>query len=278
MKLAKLITSTVFGGLLTLGITSNVASADDLMAEIVKKGVLTIGVGSFVPTAMRNLKGEMVGNAVDVGNKVAKDIGVRVEYVPTAWDGIIPALLSGKFDTIISGMTITPKRNLQVNFTIPYLHSGLGMAASKKIASNMKTMAAYNNTNVSIACRRGSTGCSFAQELFPKAKFLQFDDDSQAAQEVINGNAHAWTTSEPKPTFWSLNYAESLYKPFSEKLIESNESFALRKGDPDALNFFNNWILVHQNNGWLEERHAYWFGTLDWLELVPPNKYSPPKK
>ena len=69
-----------------------------------------------------------------------------------------------------------------------------------------------------------------------------------------------------------------MYKPFSEKLLESNESFALRKGDPDALNFFNNWILVHQNNGWLEERHNYWFGTSDWLARVPPNKYLPPKK
>jgi polar amino acid transport system substrate-binding protein len=278
MRIVRLITGLVFGGLLNLGIAGNVASAENLMADIVKKGVLTIGVGSFVPTAMFDLKGNLVGNAVDVGNKVAKDIGVKVVYVPTAWDGIIPALLSGKFDTIISGMTITAKRNLQVNFTIPYLHSGLGLVASKKSASNLRTMDAYNNSNVSIACRRGSTGCSFAMELFPKAKFVQFDDDALAAQEVVNGNAHAWTTSEPKPTFWALNYSESLYKPFSEKLVESNESFALRKGDPDALNFFNNWILVHQNNGWLEERHNYWFGSLDWLERVPPNKYSPPKK
>ena len=207
MKQKGLVTGLVLGGLLTLSATANFASAADLMADIVKKGAITIGVGSFVPTAMCDLKGEMVGNAVDVGNKLAKDIGVRVEYVPTAWDGIIPALLSGKFDTIISGMTITPKRNLEVNFTIPYLHRGLGMASSKKIASGMTTMAGYNKASVSIACRRGSTGCSFTQELFPKAKFLQFDDDAQAAQEVINGNSHAWVTSEHKPTFWSLNYS-----------------------------------------------------------------------
>ncbi len=278
MKVTKRISGLLFGVLLTLGITTNISSAADLMGDIMKKGVLTIGVGSFVPTAMRDLKGKMVGNAVDVGNKIAKDLGVRVEYVPTAWDGIIPALLSGKFDTIISGMTITAKRNLQVNFTLPYLHSGLGMASSKKIASGMSTMAAYNKKSVSIACRRGSTGCSFAMELFPKAKFMRFDDDAQAAQEVINGNSHAWVTSEPKPTFWSLNYSETLFKPFKEKLLESNEAFAIRKGDPDALNWFNNWILVHQNNGWLEKRHKYWFGTLDWLAFVPKNKYSPPAK
>ena len=278
MKPARLISGLVFGGLLTLSAYGNVASAADLIGDIVKKGVLTVGVGSFVPTAMFDLKGEMVGSAVDVANKVAKDMGVKVEYVPTAWDGIIPALLSGKFDTIISSMTVTAKRNIQVNFTIPYLQSGLGFVASKKIASNLKTMGAYDNSNVSIACRRGSTGCSYSMSLFPKAKIIQFDDDSLAAQEVINGNAHAWATYEPKPTFWSLNYSESLYKPFSEKLVESNEAFALRKGDPDALNFFNNWIRVNRDNGWLKERNDYWFGTLDWLERVPPNQFSPPKK
>lgn len=277
MKVTRQITSLVLGVLLILGVSTNVASAD-LMRNIMKKGVLTVGVGSFVPTAMLDNEGKMTGAAVDVANKIAKDIGVKVDYQFTAWDGIIPALLAGKFDTIISGMTITAKRNLQVNFTLPYQHSGLGMVASRKIYPNKSKKSEFNRPDVKIACRRGSTGCTFSMELFPKAKFVQFDDDSLAAQEVINGNAHAWTTSEPKPTFWSLNYSESLYKPFQEKLLESNEAFALRKGDVDALNFFNNWILVHTNNGWLKKVNEYWFGNLNWLSRVPPNKYSPPKK
>lgn len=277
MKVVRLVTGLVLGVMLSLGTTGN-ASAADLIGDILKKGVLTIGVGSFVPTAMRDLKGEMTGNAVDVGNKLAKDMGVEVNYVPTAWDGIIPGLLAGKFDTIISGMTVTPKRNMQVNFTIPYLNSGLGMIASKKIASDMKTMAAWNDPSVNLACHRGSTACVFGMELFPKAKFLRYDDDSVAAQDVIKGAVHAWVTSEPKPTYWGLYYPEALFKPFSESLIQTNESFAIRKGDVDALNFFNNWILVHQGTGWLEARHNYWFGSLDWLARVPPNKYSPPKK
>ena len=279
MRKVKLIAGLVFGALLTLGVTGNVAWAhhDNLMQKILKKGTLTIGHGAFTPTAMRDLKGEMVGDAVDVASKLAKDIGVEVDFVATAWDGIIPALLAGKFDMIISGMTITPKRNLQVNFTIPYLHSGLGMAASRKMYPNMSTKADFNKPEVKLTCRRGSTGCSFAMELFPKAKFLRYDDDSQAVQDVINGVAHAWVTSEPKPTFWSINYSESLYKPFQEKLLESNESFAIRKGDPDALNFLNNWILVNQRNGFLKKTHNYWFGGLNWLARVPPNKYSPKK-
>ncbi|HMQ12913.1 MAG TPA: amino acid ABC transporter substrate-binding protein, partial [Candidatus Competibacter phosphatis] len=46
------------------------------------------------------------------------------------------------------------------------------------------------------------------------------------------------------------------------------EGFALRKGDPDALNFFNNWIMLRQQDGWLKERHDYWFKTRDWASQV----------
>ena len=57
---------------------------------------------------MRDLNGELIGFELDVGRKLAEDMCVEVEFVPTAWDGIIPALVAGKFDVIISGMSVTP--------------------------------------------------------------------------------------------------------------------------------------------------------------------------
>ena len=52
--------------------------------------------------------------------------------------------------------------------------------------------------------------------------------------------------------------------PTDENLTRGDEAFALRKGDPDALNFFSNWILVNTSNGWLKERHDFWFKTQNW--------------
>jgi len=56
--------------------------------------------------------------------------------------------------------------------------------------------------------------------------------------------------------------------PTKENLTENNESFGIRKGDPDALNFFSNWIMVNTSNGWLKERHDYWFKSMDWADQV----------
>ena len=250
--------------------TSLPAIADDLIADIQKRGTLKVGMSTFVPWAMRDKQGDLIGFEIDVATKVAEDMGVEVEFVPTAWSGIIPSLIAKKFDVIIGGMSITPQRNLTVNFTTPYAHSGQMMAANKKLSSSFSTIDDYNKSSVTIACRRGATPCKAAQKLFPKSTLRQFDDDAQAFQEVVNGNAHAMISSAPKPRFWSEAYPNEVFVAFDgENLTRGNEGFALRKGDSDALNFFSNWIVVNTSNGWLKERHDFWFKNRSgWKDMV----------
>ena len=250
--------------------TAETATAEGILEDIQKRGTLRVGMSTFVPWAMRDKEGNLIGFEIDVAKKVAADMGVEIEFVPTAWSGIIPALIAKKFDLIIGGMSITPQRNLTVNFTIPYAHSGQQMAASRELAGEMKTREDFNSSSVTIACRRGATPCKAAQDIFPKAQVRRFDDDAQAFQEVVNGNAHAMISSAPKPRFWSEAYADKVYVAFGgENLTKGDEAFAMRKGDVDALNFFSNWILINTSNGWLEETHNYWFKNQSgWKDMV----------
>jgi polar amino acid transport system substrate-binding protein len=246
-------------------------SSVSVIEEVKKRGVLRIGLSTFVPWSMRDKKGDLIGFEIDVANKVAEDMGVKAEFVPTAWDGIIPALLAGKFDVIISGMSITPQRNLTVNFTIPYAHSGQQMTASKKLAGGFKSPDQFNDPAVTITCRRGTSTCVAAQKVFPKATLRQFDDEAQTLQEVLNGNAYAVITSAPKPRMWTLDHPDALFMPSEENLTKSDEAFAVRKGDPDAINFFDNWILFNTSSGWIEARHDYWFKSNGWKDQVAQN-------
>ncbi len=249
-------------------------SSESVIETIKRRGALKVGMSTFVPWAMRDTNGELVGFEVDVAKKLASDMGVAVEFVPTSWDGIIPALLAGKFDVIIGGLSITAQRNLTVNFTVPYAHSGLGVAANRDLAAGMMWPDDYNDSGVTFACRRGATSCSAVEELFPKATVRRFDDDSQAAQEVLNGNAHAFVSSYPNPTLLVHRSGDKLFLPTTDNLTQGNEAFGLRKGDPDALNFFSNWILVNTSNGWLADRHSYWFKSTSWARQVDLNEYS----
>ncbi|MGR5259822.1 transporter substrate-binding domain-containing protein [Vibrio astriarenae] len=254
-----------------LGLAASVPSlASDTpnLDQINERGTLLVGMSTFVPWAMRDKQGELIGFEIDVAKRLAQDSGWQVEFVPTAWDGIIPALLAQKFDVIIGGLSITEERSKSVLFSDPYSHSGIQVAASKSLAGDMTELSDYDSRRISIAVRRGATPVQVARETFPKAKLLQFDDEAQAFQEVLNGNAHAVIASSPKPEHEAVKHADKLFIPFTERLAQGNEAFAVRLGEEDKAAFFNEWIAARTADGWLKERYEFWFSTLDWQDQV----------
>ncbi|MEP5728518.1 MAG: transporter substrate-binding domain-containing protein [Sulfitobacter sp.] len=246
---------------------SQALAASSVIETIKQDGVIRIGLSIFRPWSMRDLDGELVGFELDVGRELAKDMGVEVEFVPTSWDGIIPALVSGKFDVIISGMTITPQRNLTVAFSEPYAYSGLTILANNALTEGF-ALEDYNSADVTFTARRGATPATVIAEMFPEAELLLFDEDGAADQEVLNGNAHATMGAEPSPSEYARNYPDIVNVPFNQAFQAAGEGFAFRKGDPDAENFFNNWIGIKTRTGWMQERHDYWFRGDDWKDSV----------
>ena len=241
---------------------------ESTVEQVLKRGVLRVGMSTFVPWAMKDKTGKLIGFEIDVATRVAEDMGVKVEFVPTKWAGIIPALLTGKFDVIIGGMGILPKRNLKVNFSIPYDLTGMSMVANKQLAAGFNSLEDFNRPDVTLAVRLGATPVAAAEKYMPKAKLRKFDDESQAYQEVLNGKAYAVVGSAPTPAFYALKYPDKLFLPLKETFTKEPIGFAVRKGDFDTLNFFNNWIIVVTAEGWLKERKHYWFETRDWEEML----------
>ena len=235
--------------------------------EILKRGVLKVGLDIFVPWAFKDKDGNLVGFEVDIANQLAEDMGVEIEFVPTELSGIIPALLTGKFDVIIGGMGVTAERALKVNFSDPYEWSGIDVVVNKNMLPGATTLEPLNNSDIVIAVRLGATPVEAAKTFAPNAELHQFDTDEAVIQDVLNGNAHAAFSSSPTPAFWTADYPNVLYRPLGGELLYMQPSaFAVRKGDPDTVNFFNSWILVNQD--WLQERSDYWYGTKDWEGLL----------
>lgn len=256
-------------GLLGLAFTLPASASETPNLNAIKeRGTLRVGMSTFVPWAMRDKQGELIGFEIDVAKRLAADSGWQVEFVPTAWDGIIPALLAKKFDVIIGGMSITAERSKSVLFTAPYSHSGVQLAASKKLAKGFSKLEDFNQSKVTIAARRGAVTVQVAQETFPQASVLQFDDDAQAFQEVINGKAYAVIASSPKPEHETILNSDALFIPFSERLSKGNEAFAVRLGEEDKKAYFDQWIADRTADGWLQSRYKYWFSTLDWQDQV----------
>lgn len=241
---------------------------ESTVEKIMKRGTLRVGMSTFVPWAMKDKTGKLIGFEIDVATRLAEDMGVKVEFVPTKWAGIIPALLTGKFDVIIGGMSVRPDRNLKVNFSIPYDYAGQSLVANQKQAAGFSSLDDFNRPDVVISARLGSTAADAANRFMPKAQKRFFDDEAQVIQEVVNGKAHGAVASAPLPAFQAIKYSDRLFMPFQGTFTKEPIGFALRKGDYDTLNYFNNWIRVVEAKGWLTDRKHYWFETKDWEGML----------
>ena len=239
------------------------------LEKVIGKNTMRVGFSTFVPWAMKNKKGGYTGFEIEVAQQLAKDMGVEVQFVPTKWSGIIPALLTGKFDIIIGGMGITPQRNLKVNFSDPYEFTGMSIVANQKLVGGKMGLETLNNPEMTIVARIGTTAAAAAKKYLPHAELRLFDDEGQALQEVLNNRAAAMVSSQPFPEFQTIKYADKLFLPLAGKTFTKEPiGFAIRKGDVDFLNYLNNWIRVKNSDGWLQERYAYWFTTQDWKGMV----------
>ena len=261
--------------ILVLSVTCALAKGvrDELVSQstieqVQQRGVLRVGMSTFVPWAMKDKQGNLIGFEIDVAKRLAQDMGVKVEFVPTNWSGILPALLTGKFDIIIGGMGITSERNLKVNFSTPYDYTGMSIVANKKLAKGLKSLEDFNKPNVTIAARIGTTAAAAAKKFAPKAKLKLFDNESQAVQELLNGRVHALIASAPLPAVQALDYPDKLFLPLKENFTKEPIGFAVVKGDVDTLNFLNSWITIMDAEGWLKERKHYWFETKEWKSQV----------
>jgi polar amino acid transport system substrate-binding protein len=198
---------------------------------------------------------------------MASELKVKVTFVNTQWDGIIPALLTDKFDILISGMTITAERNLQVNFSAPYITIGQTVLLSKKDVGKVKSYADLNDAQYVIATKLGTSGEIAAMRFMPRATLHKFETEADAALEVRNGRADAFVYDLPYNTIYANQYPEGvalLGEPFTKEPL----GWAIRKGDPDFLNWLDNFLAQVRNEGTYDVLYQRWFQGTAWMKNI----------
>ena len=240
----------------------------DTLATILKRGVLRIGVAPADPFVMRDANGELAGFSIDLGRKFAEDLGVQVVFVPTTWSEIVPDLLGNHFDAVVSGMWITPARALVMNFTDSTSIAAVHLVAGKPLAAAMKTREDFNRPDVRIVVYAGTIQEGLAARLFPRAQVLKVDGDADQITPVVEGKAHAALLTTPTPDLVVRAAPDRLFLPSGSALQSTATAAAIRKGDPDFLNYLNSWLAFQRQSGFIDERTNYWFTSAEWLKRM----------
>jgi len=240
------------------------------LEKIVNRGSLRVGTeAGYMPFEMTDKKGNVVGFDMDLVAEMAKAMGVKLEIVNTAWDGIIPGLMSDKYDIIAAGMTINQERNLKVNFADPYIIVGQTVLLNPKFAGEINSWKDLNDPKYTITSKLGTTGEQAVKRLLPKATYKSFEMEDQAMLETLNGKATATVYDLPMCSiFYTQRGKEGgmkfLDKPFTYEPL----GWAINKGDPDFLNWLNNFLRQMKNDGRYERVYNKWFGSNDWYEEI----------
>ena len=252
--------------LVLFSITLSVASADTL-EEILKRGSLRVGMEpGYMPFELTNQKGEIIGFDVDVAKRMAKAMGVKLELVSTAWDGIIPALLTKKFDILMSGMTLTQERNLKINFAQPYIVIGQTILLRKELAGQVKSYKDLNDPKYKVGSKLGTTGEQATKRMIPKAKYISYETEQEGVLEVVNGKIDAFVYDMPynAAAFTQRGQGKLVYldKPFTYEPL----AWAVRKGDFDFINWLDNFMNQIKNDGTYDQIYHKWFEDDAWMK------------
>jgi len=235
--------------------------------NILKRGELRVGFESgYVPFEMTNKKGEFIGFDMDYGRRLAKSMGVKFVPINTAWDGIIPALMTSKFDIIMGGMTITQERNLKVNFANPYIVVGQTILLNKKLKDRVLSYKDLNNPKYIVTSRMGTTGEQAIKKYIPKATYKGFESEAEAGLEVINGKADALVYDLPFCGFLYGSQGQGKTIFLSDPFTYEPLAWAINKGDPDFLNYLNNFLRQTKGDGFYDLMYKKWITGTKWKD------------
>lgn len=237
------------------------------LEEIQKRGTLRVGMEpGYMPFELTNKKGEIIGFDVDMAKRMAKAMDVKLELVSTAWDGIIPALLTKKFDILMSGMTLTQQRNMKINFAQPYIVIGQTILLKKSLAGKVKSYKDLNNKKYTVASKLGTTGEQATKRMIKKAKYISYETEQEGVLELANGKIDAF--------IYDLPYnAAAFVQRGQGKMVHLDKSFtyeplawAVRKGDYDFINWLNNFLNQAKNDGTYDKIYNKWFNDDAWMK------------
>ncbi|UXP33605.1 transporter substrate-binding domain-containing protein [Reichenbachiella agarivorans] len=261
---------TVVSLILLVCVVSTAAMAQATLKQIIKKGEIRVGItGNQPPFAMKAKTGDYIGYEIDLATMLAESMSVKLTLVPMEFHNLIPALEDGKVDIVMSGMTITPERNMRVAFVGPYMISGKSILTKSKLLSRSQSTEDVNqNPNMRVAVLEGSTSEAFAKSYMTNADIQPTSSYDEAIKMLRDDVVKAVVADYPFTLVSSLKYGHEGIVSLSEPLTLEPIGAALPQEDALFLNLVQNYMNSLQLAGILDELNKKWLENGMWLLQV----------
>ena len=270
MKRSLILSALVLVALLGAPAATEAADNSPVLSRIVESGTFRVGMsGNQPPFSVVSKSGEMIGYEVDLANILADAMGVEVEFVKKPFGELLAALEKGEVDAIMSGMTMTPQRNLKAAFVGPYVVSGKSILTKSATLATLKDAEEIDRSTLRITALKGSTSERFVKNILEKTTYIGVEDYDAGVQMVIDGKADALVADFPICALSMMRFPDAGLATLTEPMTIEPIGIALAPGDSLLLNMVTNYLGALEGIGLLEALEKKWFEDGGWLIQLP---------
>ena len=254
--------------LLALALTAGMVgtSMAGTLDDIVKRGELRVAVQSgAAPYAFVDKNGNHTGSMVEFTREMAKRMGVKLKILDFDWDGLIPALLSGKADILAADMTPTLKRALKITFADPWYY--VQPCIFTKTGASYQVLEDVNKPSVTVGVLLGSTGETIAKKLLPNAKLKTYKGGGRMiVQALLAGHVDAGVNDDLAVLTVLPDFPPNSLRLLDKRLGKGKDplAFAVRQESVNLWQWINLYFKTIRADGTYQENVHYWMETTDW--------------
>ncbi len=256
---------------LSLTFAAPVGAAESTkLQRIIESGELRVGLSADqAPLNMRNKDGEIVGLDVDIVNALASAMGLEARLVNMPFANLLPALEKDQVDIVVSGMTITPERNVRVAFAGPYFISGKSVLTKNSDISTAENVDVLNTPDRTYAALKGSTSEKFVKEFLPNAQLITTPNYDAAVQLVLDDKVDALIGDYQVCMLSVWRHREAgLLTRMSAFTVEPL-GVAIPADAPLLVNLVDNYLETLEYTGLLGQFKAKWLSDGAWVSDLP---------
>jgi polar amino acid transport system substrate-binding protein len=212
--------------------------------EIKDSGKVKIGVFSDkAPFGYTDAAGNYAGYDVVFANRIAKDLGVEVEFVPTEAAARVSSLESKRVDIVLANFTVTAERAEKVDFALPYMRVALGVVSPQN--APITSLQDYSSqTSLPLIVVKGTTAETYLEKQFPNIELLKYEQYNDAQQALLDGRGGAWITDNTEAIAFAKN-SPNFVVPEAVANVGDKDTIApaVTRGNTGLLNWLNDEIV-----------------------------------
>jgi cyclohexadienyl dehydratase len=229
--------------------------------EIVKRGTLRVGMtGDYLPfTSLDKATSKFRGFDVDMAEALGKALGVKVEYVQTAWPRLMKDFEADNFDVAMGGVSITLDRQKKGMFSTPIMREGKTPIARCADKGKFETIADIDRPGTRVIVNPGGTNERFAKVNIRNAEIKTYNDNVTIFDEIANGNADLMMTDSSETRYQQKLHPGVLCAVHPDKPFDFAEKAYWLQRDPALKAFVDQWLHIAVEDGSFGKIYAAWF-------------------